>query len=162
MNIKETLSAIENSECYALWQKENPDSYLASIFSMFEKIEEANWSANYYNPADKTITSFTTEEIEPKKEAFTKEEDIPELNLKDCLLKEDETFAQVQKIAKEKHNADSAQKYVFLLQRLGNITVWNATLILPTLKIVNIKISAKSGELVESSETSMSDFIQQS
>lgn len=160
MDARQTVSQAEATGDYLGWKKENPSAYLTSVFAMFSEDHEKEWLVNYYNPENSAITSFSVAGKRNSEEAFKKGESIHELKLAEVKIGEPEAMERAKKELTEKHPGNIAQKTVVVLQKPESVAVWNVTFITSSFKVVNVKISAAEGEIVSSSASSVSDFVQ--
>ena len=160
MNVRQIVSEAEATGDYLEWKKSNPSAYLTSVFAMFSEDHEKEWLVNYYNPGNSAITSFSVAGKRNSEEAFKKGESIHELKLAEVKIGEPEAMERAKKELMGKHPGNIAQKTVVVLQKPESVAVWNVTFITSSFKVVNVKVSAAEGEIVSSSASSVSDFVQ--
>ncbi len=157
----EAVAAIretESSGAFREWKKANPGAYLTSAFSMFSEGEEVNWLVSYYNGKKDTITTFAGESSK-EEEAFKKEGEIPGLRLEEVKTSAEQAIGEARKVLSESYG-ERLQKSIIVLQSLEGKALWNITLITAAFKIVNVRVSAASGEVISHKASSISDFMQ--
>ena len=165
MNIKNIINEIETNKEFIDWKNENKDSYLVHIFKMIDENNKDEVQVGYYNKENKMITTFVynekTKEIKqnPESETFRKSEThIDELNLEDVKIDFVVIMNKIEQIRTSKYSEHLPSKSFFILQKIDNQTLWNFTIIAKTLNIVNIKIDANNGNIIEDKLTSVFDF----
>ena len=154
------IAEVENSPEFKSWKEKDPDSYLTSTFSMFSETPK-EWSISYFNPKTKKTTSFSCQGVKKQEEPFSKEKNIPALELDKVKIEEDTAL----KLAREefgKKSSASVEKIVMVLQNLKDSPFWNVTFITSDLKSVNLKISCNSEEVLDVKVMNLSDFMQSS
>ena len=149
MNLNEFLERVERSQDFTKWKKDNPKSYLCSFFRILE--ENDDWQIDFYNPKSDTMTSFlagdTVKVIDKDSKIFKhKDTEVEELRLKDVKFELETAMARVDEINNEK-----AIKRIIILQKINKNTTWNLTFITAAFSILNVKIDAGSGEILEQS-----------
>ena len=165
MDLKNIIKNINENEEFINWKNENKDSYLVHIFKMIDDNNKDEVQVGFYNKEDKMITTFIynekTKEIKknPESEAYReKETHIDELNLDEIKIDFAVIMSKIEKIRLSKYSEHVPTKSFFILQKIDNQTLWNFTIIAKTLNIVNIKIDATNGEIIEDKLTSIFDF----
>jgi hypothetical protein len=165
MDIKTILNEIENNDLFLSWKEDNRDVYLVHIFKMLDQQNKEEIQIGYYNPSNALITTFIfnekTKEISknPESEAYReKETHIDKLNLNDIKINFAVIMQKIEKLRNEKYNQHPVEKSFFILQTIDNKPLWNFTIISKTLNIVNIKISAENGIIIDDKLTSIFDF----
>ena len=156
------LEKVESSELYIKWKKEHSKSFLSSCFSIGNDIQELKWQIDFYDPHDKKITSFV---IDENKNIKCKEEDIfkqpkdviNELELNKVKIDLDKAVLKLDKWRKRKFPGEMPSQRIFVLQNLNTI-VWNITLINTSFNVLNIKIDAIKGSLIDHSLTNVMGF----
>ncbi len=139
LEFKQALLKLQTSEVFKSYQKKNTDSYLTNSLYISE------WQVNYFSPRTNLITSFTINSKIKKKILEAGSKEFPKLNSS--------------KINIDVNNALSISKVqgteritIIIIQTENSVPVWNISIPTPSLKIINSKISAESGEILEKSE----------
>ncbi|MBI2508073.1 hypothetical protein HYV89_03915 [Candidatus Woesearchaeota archaeon] len=134
----QALSRIESSKIFQDYQKKNTEAYLTNSVYIQE------WQINFYSKRTKLITSFTPDSNVKKKVMDGKNQEFPVLNKNK--IKVDITKAI------ELSRSRQEGSMIIIIQTENSIPVWNITIPTPSLKVINSKISAESGEILEKSE----------
>ena len=138
------------------------DGYLCSVFVManVERLEQSNWQFDFYDKKKDTITSYVCgeeiKEINTDSDVFKEDHVVlKELDLAEVKFSFEEALRKAKKILKTKH--ESANKVIVVLQ-YSKIQMWNITFLTNTFNMLNIKISAKNGKVVEEKLASLLSF----
>ena len=138
LGFMQALSRIESSEVFRGYQKKNAESYLTNSLYINE------WQINFYSKKTKLITSFTTNGKVNKKVMDGKNKEFPMLNKNK--IKIDITKAiEISGIRQE-------GTAIIIIQTENSVPIWNISIPTLSLKVINSKISAESGEILEKSE----------
>jgi len=144
--IKDSFEEIKNSEEFKSWEEKHLSSYLTSIFFIDE------FQFDFYNPETDNITSFKKENNEIKvieEKIFRKEKsELKELKLNEIKISFDQAINLIEKLIGEKYKGEEKQKVIVILQVLKAPT-WNITYLTKRFNILNVKINAISGEILE-------------
>jgi len=65
-----------------------------------------------------------------------------------------------QALQKQKYPGDMVSKKIMVLQTLNNIPTYNMTLITMTFKMINIRVDAATGNVLEEKMQPIMDFVQ--
>ena len=158
MDLFETVKSIEAKDDYRAWREKNPDAYLTSAFAMFSD-EAKEWLVNYFNETNSKITSFSLEK-HLTEEPFTTERVVPRLTLGDVKVDSEKALLTAYDIMYEKHGNENSQRTIMVLQSFDNVVLWNITFITPSMRVVNIRISAKNGRVITHNSSAITDFMQ--
>jgi uncharacterized membrane protein YkoI len=139
------VECVEQSALFKEWKKQYPDSYLVHFFVMNDKIQ-----IGYYDKKSDTITTFLLgDEITKTVDAeiFKEHKTIPPLNLNNVSI----SLHKAKEIVKNlmKKYPDPITKEITILQTIEKEPVYNMTFITSTFKMLNIKLNAKTGELLK-------------
>ncbi len=139
------VECIEQSKLFQQWKKQHPDSYLVHFFCMNNQMQ----TGYYEKKTDAITTFFLGKEIINKvdTEIFREHKVIPPLNLKEVHI----SLQKAKEIVKQllKKYPDPVTKEIIVLQNLKKEPVYNMTFITATFKMLNVKISAKNGEILK-------------
>ena len=166
MKLQDVLERVESSKVYDYWKKENASSYLCSFFKIEEEEDKDWWQIDFYNPKHDTITSFVTEKevhLAGKDSKIFKKENkvVDPLHLDEVTIDVTKAIAIAKKLLTDKYKGEIATKKIIILQHVIS-TIWNISFITGGLKLINIKIDATSGDIVEDSIKNILDFKDQS
>lgn len=152
----EFFKKLEKSKEFKSWSKENKDWFLYNCFTIIDK-EEDFWQFDFYNKKLNKITSFkVSEDIEifPEDDIFSDgKRAIKKLDLKDIKIE----FNEVSTKLRKKHKTQGIVKEIVILQNSGGL-VWNISLLTSTMTIINTKISASTGKILEEKSESVLKF----
>lgn len=155
--LKEDFKKLQGTKEFKSFKKENPKAYFSSAFLMIESLDvkDIKWQIDYYDSELQKASTFIVngdvveskigEEILQKKK-----EDIDELKLEDVKIGFDKAVEVIHKFRKKKYPEEKAQKIIIVLQNLGKSLVWNITYITVNLNLINFKINAVNGKVIES------------
>ena len=140
--IKEFLEELKKSEIFKKFKEKNQLAYNSSISKIQKELQ-----IDYYDPNTDKITSFTKRDnkiISQESEVFRKEKiEIPELKLDKIKI----TLKAIEDIIAMKYQEIPTKK-IFILQQIES-PIWNITYLTTKLDILNVKIDAISGEIIE-------------
>lgn len=155
MHPKEIVTDVETSDAYKTFHSENPDYYLAMVFSIGDA-----WKVAYYSPAADLIVTFDTDPIKQglPEEVF-KEEDgtVEPINISDVNITIEKINQECDILHQLKYNLHPIQKKIIMLQNHGQL-MYNVTMLTQTMSVINIRIDAKTGELLSDRITSAMSF----
>ena len=154
---------VEETPRYKEWKQKNSDSYFVSAFFIGEDFspKSKQWQFDFYEPNKDKVVSFIygSDQAVKEEEIFKKTKDkIPELLLENLKIDLEKAIDIVEKINKSKHPGETATKRLFILQVLESKSVWNITYISSSFNILNIKIDAISGEVINENFSSILSF----
>ena len=157
----EILKKLESSKEFKTWKSNNPDYYLSSLFSTFNREESLKWQFHYYNKEKDQIVTIDTNPtiIEPESGVFKKKDaKIEPLEIQKVKLGVMQALRKIKNLEQYKH--ETFNQKIILLQQYGNQPSWNISLITSTYQIINIKLSAISGKVLHESKESLLSFKQ--
>lgn len=162
MKLQEVLERVEQSKVFTYWHKDNEDSYLSSFFKIIEDEEKDWWQVDFYNPKKDNMTSFIAEQevkIAGKDSKIFKKnhEKIDKLDLTTVNISVQKALQLANDLLKEKYKEHRATKKIVILQNM-KMTLWNVTFLTPSMKLLNVRIDADSGDILEDSLKSILEF----
>ena len=154
--VKETSDFLSQTAAYQEWKKSHPQSFLSHFFCMLSsETVSKSWEIGFYDPEDKKITIFKQSEeaedsflLKPADEVFKQETDlVEELSLDKVKI----TLEQAVDIYNQNFANFFAREIkgdgFVILQKFKDRVIWNITLLSRSLKFLNTKIDAVSGEI---------------
>ncbi|MFT7616190.1 MAG: hypothetical protein ACI8Y7_001019 [Candidatus Woesearchaeota archaeon] len=149
--MREEFEQLQKDEKFLAWKKEHPDVFLAHCFLMNHKAVSPNWQFGYAQ--GENITVFDVGEgveKQEQEEAFKRpDSQIMPIDLKDVTVEYEQAFEIAQKTCGEKAPSEPVNTTICILQNIKPFgVVWNMTYVTMAFKTVNIKVDAKSGEVV--------------
>ena len=152
---KEDYEKIINSK------KFNKKLFLVNLFLMCppKDIKNLKFQLDFYNPEKDTLTSYIVNgnirETENEKIFKEDKQELEELTLEEIKFDFDNTIKICNEILKKYH--ETPDKIIILLQKIKT-PVWNISYITGTFNLINIKIDAISGEIMEENKSSLLSF----
>jgi len=162
MSVAGIVRNIEATKDFMEWKRNNNDSYLTSTFAMFSEGEKREWLISYYGTKNEKITTFSKNNKKGQEEVFKKENDIPELKLEEVKVTDAKALETAKRVLQDNYKNEREQKTILVLQKLKDEALWNITFITAAFKIVNVKISAVTGQVISNKISAISDFMQKS
>lgn len=159
MDALETIRAIESRPDFLRWKESNPSAYLTSAFSMFSEGSSGDWLISFYNPDNDIMGTFSINEAKSHEEPFSKEGSIPELVQKNVKISDEKALDAASAEFRKSQGSEPVQKTIIVLQKLNARELWNITFITAAFKVVNIKVSASSGAVIDTSVNAITDFM---
>lgn len=152
--IKRLFASLTKEELFQVWQEKHPHAFLSHFFSPLDINYNllSAWEIGYFDVDTNKITIFVPGTknfaIKPADDVFKKEStDVEELKIESVSL----PFDKAVQICKEnlpilfpKENLGNG---FIILQTLESKPLWNFTFISRSLKFINLKINAASGEI---------------
>lgn len=163
MSVRDLLSALKKTDSFQQWSKIHPAGYLSHFFCQINAqfMPLSKWEVGFYEPSTGKITVFRVldnqdAEIKPADDVFQKEKAaIPELKVDKIKVTMEEAIQAWKDHFQEFFPRETSGDGFVVLQALEKNQVWNFTFITKTIKFVNMKIDAASGEIVSQEEISL-------
>lgn len=164
MEVKEIIEKIESKKEFKEWKDSSPESYLTSLFTIIDRENQETWQAGYYNSVLDKITTVTlnqeTIEFQEEQEiAKFDTEKVDALKLEKVEIDFQHALEIAETLQTEKYPKETPIKKIVILQNMkpyGNI--WNISYFTASMSVLNIKIDAKEGIVLEDSAKPFSDF----
>ncbi len=153
----EEYKKLINSDEFKKWFSKNKDSYLSSCFSMQDPNSNSEWNFDYYLPKKNKITTFVVSNeitLSPDQKIFEKTKGkLKEIKLDDIKFSLDDANKFIEKEFKGR----KLLKKIIVLQFLDGL-IWNISLLCLDFNLINLKLDANNGKLLDKSETLMLQF----
>src|SRR3989344_1485997 len=149
LEFKQALSKLHASETFRDYQKKNASSYLTNSLHINE------WQINYFSPKTHLITSFIINSKIKKKTLEAKNQKFPVLNKNKIHIDVEKALSNSVNNASSNELNKSNGVTIIIIQTENSIPVWNISIPTASLKVINIKVSAESGDILEKSEKSI-------
>ena len=158
MDLKQVQKEIEASLLFQNWKKEY-HGYIVHFFCMDEKEVQVGY---YDEKTDSIVTFVKAEEITKTedKEIFRQEKKIAPLDMHNVKISMKDAEQKAEAIQKQKYPGDMVSKKIMVLQTINNIPTYNMTLITMTFKMINIRVDATTGNVLEERMQPIMDFVQ--
>jgi hypothetical protein len=156
MSFHHALENLQAHDVFQTWREENPNHYLVHGFLMLDPSVKNEWQIGFYHPEADTISAFAVDDegnvtMNPPSEVFKKEVIIEELDADAVEHDVDRALSDAEDHRAAKYPGHEPARTIILLQHLPQGQVWNITFVTKTFAVCNIKIDAKTHEIVHSS-----------
>jgi len=126
----------------------NKEAFLYACFF----VSDGSWQFDYFNPKNKFVTTFEVSDVVkvmPVDRASGDNKKILELDLSKVKVDFDNSLDIVNKFVASHYSDDNFfSKTIVILQNFDGKIIWNVTFLTSTLKLLNIKLDASSGEVL--------------
>ena len=148
MNVIKEYSKIINSEEFKEFKKENSDAILANVF-----LDKNGWQFNYLCN-NKMISFYLEDELikTEESEVYEKQKDLEELKIEELKI----DLEKAEEIIKKVSDEEATKKIIILQQK--EVPIWNITYITSSLNVVNLRVNAISGEVLEQKSENIMNF----
>lgn len=163
MDVVDKLKFLEESAEYTKWRASHADDYLVHFFVMMSTfssvLDMTDIQIGYYDKATDAVTTFDISSskvsLMPPQEAFKKGQHISALSFDKVKVSMSEGYGFALELQKKEHSADKPNKVILLLQEHKKIPIYNVTFITAAFNVLNIKVSAVNGSIVEAKKESL-------
>ncbi|MFH1376900.1 MAG: hypothetical protein ABIH25_04655 [Candidatus Woesearchaeota archaeon] len=156
LELKKSFKNIQDNEKFIEWKKEHFGSYLTNAF-----LNDNEWQFDFLDPKSEMMTSFKFNDKDlffEESEIFRKEKkEIKELNLEEVKIDLDKAEDLIEKIIDSDYKNEDIQKKIIILQVIEKL-VWNITYITKSFNVLNVKLNAVNGEIINHSMESLLNF----
>lgn len=160
-NIISTIKRIQNSKEFQEWFNQHKLSYMSSIFYIGNDLGNITWQVDYYISDENKMASFIEEngQIKFREENVFKKPgtEIKKLDIQKVKIDVKKAIAKLEKLKKKKFPGENPSQKIVILQNLDTI-LWNITYINTSFNILNVKINAINGKIIENSLTPIVSF----
>ena len=150
MQFLQALNKLHESDIFNNWKTKN--AILTYGFLMISPDIKEEWQIGYYNKTSDKIIAFTVaDEItqNPESEVFKDKKTVLELDFTSIKINMDKAIIKADELQKSKYKAHDPVKKMVIIQKLSLGQVWNITYITKTFKTLNIKVDAKTGDILK-------------
>lgn len=159
MNPQELFSQIK--EKLVLWQKDHPQTFLSHFFTQIDSNLEQKtpWEIGVYCSKDDKVYVFDEKfNLKNTDNVFKKEDDlVEELNMDKIKVDLSKAKQWFKENSQEKFLNEQFGDGFLILQKYQDNIVWNFTLVTKTVKFANMKIDAKTGNIIDVQLVNMLD-----
>lgn len=161
-DLKKEIEKVKESKEYKDFISKNKKSYLATCFLFYENIKDAVWQIDYYNPEEDNMVIFLCKkELEfkgPEKIVKKKKDKITELDLKKVKLDFEKVMVKIEQFKTKKYKDEIPNKTIVILQSSKKNPIWNISFLTTNSNILNIKLDASNGKILEHKLNSILKF----
>src|SRR3989344_1888470 len=161
MDFHQALARLTSHTIFKDWHKKHADSFLAHGFMMLDEANKDIWQIGFYNPKTSKMTTFMvgkTIEHTVEQEVLESGAPIQNLSVEDVKVSPEKALSIAKELLKKEFAKELPIKEFFIIQRIEGKTVFNITYFTQSFKTVNIKIDAKSGEIISKNIQALMDF----
>ena len=142
--------------------KEFKGYYLSSCFLFYEKLDEAVWQLNFYNPKKDEMAVFKCDknlEVKGSEKVVKKDKSkIKELNLKKVKIGFEKALKNIEEFMSKEYKEEKPAKTIVILQSQGNKIMWNISFLTTSSNVLNIRLDASTGKVLEDKLESILKF----
>lgn len=150
--MRTALKLVTEDSAFTTWHREHKKAYLTSIF-MLEDGE--NFKVGYYDPENKKITSFDSEPFNINPEDDVIGDKIPkELDMNKVKISYTKAMLTARAEKDKKAKNEAVKQTIAILQNL-NAQLYNITFVTMAFNIINIRIDAETGEVINTDITNL-------
>lgn len=162
MDFHKALADVTRSVLFKDWHAKNPDYFLAHGFLMLDDANKDTWQIGFYNPTTERMITFVLENGRvthtPEQETLRSDAQLLKLDPADVVLPVEDALSKNKDIIAEHYSAEKPVKQFFIIQHLEGHTVFNITSLTQGFKTINVKIDAKTGDVVKHSIQALAEF----
>ncbi len=139
------------------WKYQHKNAYLCSVFLLKDQNDSSDWQFDYYLPRVNRMTTFIVgKKIEYNKDQkiFSNSEKIDKIELDDIKF----DFDDVVKLVIGRYKNKRFIKEIIIIQSLNSKLAWNISLVTAEFNLVNIKVDAVDGKIIEETSSSLLQF----
>jgi len=162
MDLHETLAKLTRSSVFKDWHAENKEYFLAHAFVMLDEANKGVWQIGFYSKEKERMVTFIvagdsvnhTEE----QEVLRTEGEIAKLDPEEVKHSIEEALKTAKACLQENYRGEMVLKEFFIIQNAEGHPMFNITYFTQSLKTINVKINAKTGEIIKHSKQSLAEF----
>ncbi|MEM3153987.1 MAG: hypothetical protein QW165_00265 [Candidatus Woesearchaeota archaeon] len=162
MDLHETFAKLTRNSVFKEWRKENTAYFLAHAFVMLDEANKGTWQIGFYNPDKERMVTFVVSDKEIKhteeQEVLKSEADIHPLKPEDVTLSIESALSTARQCLEQNYRGEKPLKEFFIIQHAEGHAIFNITYFTQSLKTINIKINAKTGNIFKHNMQSLAEF----
>ena len=157
MELKNVLKELQSSKEFKDWHKEHKESILAHAFMLLDDANKDTWQLGFYNK-DNTITTFMISpkiiEVIPDQEILRSEQEILRLDT-EISIEYEAALKTASEFRVSQYKQEIPLKTFFIIQQIPEGPIYNITFFFQSMKTLNVKLSAKDGNVISNSFQSL-------
>ncbi len=162
MDFHEALARLTRHAVFKEWKAENPESFLAHAFVMMDDANKNTWQIGFYNEKKERMVTFiltpgAVEKTE-EQEVLKGDSKIAELKTQDVKLHIPDALKKAEEFFKEHYSKEHPIKQFFIIQMIDGHPMFNLTFFVQSFKTINMKIDARTGEIVKHTVQELAKF----
>lgn len=157
--MRDAYKKLLDSKDYQEFDKNEKDFEFVHASIMKEADKQASWEFGFYNAVRDRIVVFETNPVKRllEQEVFKEGPTINKLELDKVSVSYDTAMKIAEMMRKMKYQSEPVTKYIVILQNLTT-QVWNITLVTAAFNLINIKVDAKTAEVISDNKHSIIDL----
>lgn len=161
MDFHASLAKLTRSPVFKEWHGKNKDAFLAHGFLMLDEANKDMWQFGFYEEKKERMVTFLVGETikhTEEQEVLKSEGTIDKLPVNDVKITPEEALVTFKKIISENYKSEIPLKQFFIVQHAEGHTMYNMTVFTQSFKTVNVKIDAKTGNVIKHDMQVLADF----
>ncbi|MDO8660999.1 MAG: hypothetical protein Q7K43_03855 [Candidatus Woesearchaeota archaeon] len=159
MDFHTVLSLLQASQDWKNWHATHEDGFLAYGFVLFDDANKDAWQIGYFCSNIDRMTTFIISpdkiSVGPESEVMKDESGVLPLQLTEVKIDDIIAMNCANQARIKSFSAEHPLKIFFILQTLQIGTIYNVTFLTKSLRTLNFKISAQTGEIIAHSAESL-------
>jgi len=160
MSFKTAIQKLESWPQFKQFKAKNKKAFLFSAFFILNSsLEIESQQLDYFIGKNKVVTFVINDTIEQKKDIISPNTKLTSLN-KNIKVDLDKVKKIIEREINERFLTEFKLSKVFVvLQKIGNVQLWNVTCLMSDLKILRLHIDCFNSKILEAKEESLVDFM---
>ncbi|MCL6500563.1 MAG: hypothetical protein K6T16_00830 [Candidatus Pacearchaeota archaeon] len=161
MSFQTILKRLKESSEFKRFKRKHRNIFLFSAFFVLKPdFETDTQQLDYFLEKNKAATFYIDRDIKHKIDEFSPQSNITALNERIKIDLKDLREIIKNELENKSLKESEVNKIIAILQKVNNRQMWNVTCMLTSLKILQLHIDCFTGEVIESKQGSIFDFIQ--
>ena len=160
MDFHQVLNKLTGHVVFKHWHADHTNYFLAHAFKMLDDANKNEWQIGFYSLQDEQMVTFIVngaiQKIEDQ-EVLKSKQVIEPLKTQDVALDMHSALQKGQECFNENYQGIVAKQF-FIIQQYDNLPIYNITYFLGSFETVNIKINAKTGEIIKHDRQKLLEF----
>lgn len=161
-SLNSSIEKLSNSPAFQSFKSRNKPAYLTAGFIVID-LAENPWQLDFYNPKKHKITTFVIEDEhileKPVDDVFQKtKKKLTRLELSKIRISFETAKDMISSLKTNKYPDNSFTKTICIIQPFNQLTVWNITCLSDAMNVLNVKINAVDGQIVEEKLTNIMSY----
>lgn len=161
MSFQNLLKKLRKSSDFKNFKQKHKGIFLFSAFFILSpNLEIETQQLDFFLGKGKAVTFYVNREIKHKIDEFNPQSEITALDENIKIDIKDLKGILKAELLNRSLKESEINKVVVILQKTNNKQIWNLTCMLTNLKILRLHVDCFTGEVIESKQGSIFDFIQ--
>ena len=159
MDFHTIISQLNSSSEWKQWREIHKDCFLSYGFVLLDEANKDAWQVGYFCSNTDRMTTFVVQSnkitVGPELEVMKDESGVLPLKLNEIKIDDTSAMNHANQARLKSFSAEQPLKIFFILQTLNIGTIYNVTFLTKSLRTLNFKISAQTGEVITQSSESL-------